>query len=135
MKRINILFAKRLRELRIAEPITQGMLADFIGVSESTIGMMERAQRLPSIENLWKLADFFQVSLDYLIGRTDTDSEIEITTDIYEEEREATEQEIKDFNSNAEWRKIEDVLIEEKVEEIIEDMEMELEELNNPSNE
>lgn len=42
-----------------------------IGISRSTIGMYETGAREPDFETLEKIADFFNVDIDYLLGRTD----------------------------------------------------------------
>lgn len=50
--------------------MTQRQLADTLGVSESRIGMYERCQREPDFEMLEAIADYFNVDMDYLTGRT-----------------------------------------------------------------
>lgn len=62
----------RLRELRNTKGISQQMLADYIGISKSSINMYERGEREPGIEILEALADFYNVDLDYLFGKTTT---------------------------------------------------------------
>jgi HTH-type transcriptional regulator, competence development regulator len=64
-------FGKRLRFLRKNRNMTQKDLADVFNLSESTIGMYERDEREPSFEFVRHLADFFNVTTDYLLGRTD----------------------------------------------------------------
>jgi HTH-type transcriptional regulator, competence development regulator len=64
-------FGKRLRFLRKKRNMTQKDLADVFNLSESTIGMYERDEREPSFEFVRQLADFFNVTTDYLLGRTD----------------------------------------------------------------
>ena len=63
-------FANRLKELRTNKKLTQEELANRIGVGKSLISMYEKGTRNPSIENLEKLADEFNVDLDYLMGNT-----------------------------------------------------------------
>jgi len=63
-------FASRLRDLRNSEGSTMLQLANAIGTTKSTISNFENAQRKPSIEMLIKIADHFNVSIDFLIGRT-----------------------------------------------------------------
>ena len=46
-------------------------LGDIIGISDEAIRLMEKSKRSPSFEVLCKLADYFDVSLDYLVGRGD----------------------------------------------------------------
>jgi HTH-type transcriptional regulator, competence development regulator len=64
-------FGKRLRFLRKKRNMTQKDLADRFNLGESTIGMYERDEREPSFEFVRQLADFFNVTTDYLLGRTD----------------------------------------------------------------
>lgn len=66
------LFGKKLKALRISRKISQKEFGKLFGVAESTIGMYERDERRPDFELLNKFADFFEVSTDYLLGRTDT---------------------------------------------------------------
>lgn len=65
------LFGKRLRELRKEKNLTQKDVANFLKISDRTIGYYESGQRKPDPETLQKIADFFNVSVDYLLGRTD----------------------------------------------------------------
>jgi len=61
-------FGKRLRFLRIQNQLTQKMLADYLNVSPSTIGMYERDEREPSFKTLISIAEYFNVSIDYLFA-------------------------------------------------------------------
>ena len=61
----------RLRELRESKSLSQQKFADYIGISKSSINMYERGEREPGIETLENIADFFNVDLDYLIGKSD----------------------------------------------------------------
>jgi transcriptional regulator with XRE-family HTH domain len=62
---------ERLKELRSEKQITQRELANLLRLSPSTIAMYETGQRMPDPEILQRIADFFGVSTDYLLGRTD----------------------------------------------------------------
>ncbi|MFW6047190.1 MAG: helix-turn-helix domain-containing protein [Candidatus Woesearchaeota archaeon] len=64
-------FPNRLKELRGEKNITQNKLAEHLGVSRSTIAGYETGKRKPEYETLQKLANYFSVSVDYLIGNTD----------------------------------------------------------------
>jgi methanogenic corrinoid protein MtbC1 len=64
-------FAARLRELRTGRSLRQRDLADALGVAQTTIANYEQGTRFPDEKILHKLADFFDVSLDYLLARTD----------------------------------------------------------------
>ena len=61
-----------LKSLRLRHNMTQKGLADALGVSESAIGMYERGQREPDFEMQELIADYFNVDLDYLMGRSKT---------------------------------------------------------------
>lgn len=64
-------FSDRLKSLRAEKNLKQSELAAIIGVRNTAISMMESGERGPSAEVLCALADYFNVSLDYLVGRTD----------------------------------------------------------------
>lgn len=64
-------FSDRLKLLRKERKITQKELAEIINLSSGAIAMYETGNRTPDKEVLSAIADFFDVSLDYLLGRTD----------------------------------------------------------------
>jgi len=66
-----VTFGQRLRELRNRRGLSQRELAEIIGVSKSSANMYERDEREPSFRTLGAIADFFGVSMDYLLGRAD----------------------------------------------------------------
>ena len=61
----------RLTELRRQYGYTQGKAAEKIGIGRSTLNNYENGIREPNIETLSILADFYGVSVDYLLGRSD----------------------------------------------------------------
>lgn len=61
----------RIRTLRIARHMTQLQLQMHTGIEQALISKYERGERVPPTETLLTLADFFDVSLDYLLCRTD----------------------------------------------------------------
>ena len=61
----------RLKELRKKKGISQLRLATDLNTTQNTISRYETGEREPGIGELIKLADYFHVSVDYLIGRTD----------------------------------------------------------------
>jgi len=65
------IFAERLLELRKSKGLSQAALAKQLEVSVSVVCYWETDRSEPTAPNLDKLADFFGVSVDYLIGRTD----------------------------------------------------------------
>ena len=66
-----LIFADRLKELRKAKNISQKAVANSIGMSERNFQTLEYGKIKPSHDNIIKLADFFEVSTDYLLGRSD----------------------------------------------------------------
>lgn len=64
-------FSERLRELRNSRKLSQQNLADELKISKSSVNMYERGEREPGIETLENIADFFNVDMDFLIGKTD----------------------------------------------------------------
>ena len=64
-------FKERLRALRKELGETQTQTGSAIGIGERHYQKFEAGDNFPNVENLCALADHFQVSLDYLMGRTD----------------------------------------------------------------
>ena len=63
------LIAERLKLLRKEKKITQKELAELINVKRENIAKWETGKCKPNYEGLEKIADFFEVSLDWLVGR------------------------------------------------------------------
>ena len=63
-------FSNILRQLRSEKNISTYKLADILHVSRSSISNYETGIRTPSYELLVEIANFFNVSIDYLLGRT-----------------------------------------------------------------
>lgn len=59
----------RLKLLRNAKGLTQQNIADYLGISRPTYTRYETGEREPDQDTLLKLADFFEVTVDYLLGR------------------------------------------------------------------
>lgn len=66
------MFSKRLKECRIKNRWKQREVAEQIGVALRTYQGYESGRSEPGIKKLIALADFFDVTLDYLMGRTDS---------------------------------------------------------------
>ena len=64
---------ERIAQLRKSRSMSQFQLAKTLNIATSTLGMYERNKRKPNMEMLEKLADFFGVSIDYLLGREISD--------------------------------------------------------------
>lgn len=67
-------FKNVFKRLRIASQLTQADMAQKLGIAKSTISMYENGNREPDFETLEKIADFFNVDTDYLLGRTEKTS-------------------------------------------------------------
>ena len=62
----------RLRDLREDNDLTQKALADFLHIKQNTYSQYENETRQIPIDLLIKLAKYFNVSIDYILGVTDT---------------------------------------------------------------
>ena len=58
-----------LRDLREDNDITQNQIASILNVKQNTYSQYENGKREVPIDVLWKLADYYNVSIDYLVGR------------------------------------------------------------------
>ena len=65
-------FGKLIKELRIAKGLTIKQVATAVEVNTRAYNYYEQSEREPSLETLKKICDFFDVSADYLLGRTDS---------------------------------------------------------------
>ena len=65
-----MMFAQRLKDLRQEKKISQTELASALNISNRTISMYEQGNSEPNVEILLKIADYFNVTADYLICRT-----------------------------------------------------------------
>ena len=63
-------YGKELKIHRESRGISQSELAKHIGINQSTISLWEDNKRTPTIENCVLLADFYEITLDDLIGRS-----------------------------------------------------------------
>ena len=66
---MEIRIAERIRELMRAEGLNQSALGEKIGVRQNTISAWLLGKKEPCIRSLWLLADYFDVEIDYLVGR------------------------------------------------------------------
>lgn len=62
-------FPKKLQALREQRRLSRRTLAELCGLSGNMVGMYERGEKEPSVSALVHLADYFEVSIDYLLGR------------------------------------------------------------------
>lgn len=64
-------FAERLRELRLEHGMSQDAVGKIIDVKRYSVCGYEKGKNFPEVAGLIALADYFDVSTDYLLGRTD----------------------------------------------------------------
>lgn len=87
------LLNERIKKLREEENISQTELAKEIGIAKNTLCQYEKNKANPSLEIILQIADYFNVSVDYLLGRADDFGNIVVqssaTDSLTEEEREA----------------------------------------------
>ena len=65
------MLSQRLRELRKMHTVTQKQVAIDVGITERSFQRLESGEK-PNFDTLIALADYFDVSVDYLVGRSDT---------------------------------------------------------------
>ena len=65
------IFCERVKELRIEHNLTQKQLADKLQTTNSSVCDWEKGRSQPDLQTLAKIAQFFQVSVDYLLGLKD----------------------------------------------------------------
>lgn len=81
------MYGEIIRRLRKEKKLTQKDLAQILGFdSSSTIAMIEREERKPTMDTLERLSKFFKVSIDYILGKT---------IEIYSGELDQLEQDVK----------------------------------------
>ncbi|HCO18709.1 MAG TPA: XRE family transcriptional regulator [Tissierellales bacterium] len=69
---MNNIFGKRLRMLRREKDIVMTDFANPVGLTQTTVSKYENGHSVPNIDIIKKIAQYFDVSTDYLIGKTDS---------------------------------------------------------------
>lgn len=69
---------ENLRTLRAESGVTQKQLADAVGVSQQSINKYENHNIEPDVETLIRIADFFHISVDHLIGHAMPSTELSV---------------------------------------------------------
>ena len=64
----NEIFAKRFKELRINAGVTQTEVSYYLGITKATVSYYESGKRMPSNLMIRKIANYFKVPIDYLLG-------------------------------------------------------------------
>ncbi len=67
---MKITFAENLKMLRENSKLTQQQLADALHTTQRKVSYWESGKIEPDLENLWKICDYFDISIDELIGRS-----------------------------------------------------------------
>jgi transcriptional regulator with XRE-family HTH domain len=78
------MFGKRLKKLRQNAQLTQQQLADSLGITQAAITRYEREVQEPIRDVIIRTADYFNVTTDYLLGRTNRPN-FEVRTDLPDE--------------------------------------------------
>ena len=66
---MEVKFSERIKELRKETGLKQSELAEKLGVTQRKVSYWETGKIEPSLSDLWKISDFFSVTVDYLIGK------------------------------------------------------------------
>lgn len=66
------MFSNTLKKLRTDKGLTQSELAQHLSVTQQAVGRWEKSQTSPDYETLKKIASFFNVTTDYLLGKENT---------------------------------------------------------------
>jgi transcriptional regulator with XRE-family HTH domain len=80
------MFAEKLKGLRIAKDITQKDISEIFCISQSTIAMWETGKREPDYETIIKIANYFEVTIDYLLGNSDEPTPVSNLSNIPDDE-------------------------------------------------
>ena len=95
---MNFDLSERIKELRVAKNLTQAGLARRLHLSASAVSSYEASYRQPSYDILVRMARFFNVSADYLLGINDKDI-IDIT-ELNENQRHIIREIVMEFKNN-----------------------------------
>ena len=74
----------RLKELRLAKGLKQEDIAKLLGIGRTAYGAYELGDNLPPINKMMKLAEFYNVSLDYILYNEETSSEVDEVVALYQ---------------------------------------------------
>lgn len=91
-------FGERLKSLRLERDMTQEQLAQVLNVTRPTIAGYETKRKQPDFDKLSRIADFFSVSVDYLLGRTDDKNEV-IVPDSFKNKHSVTKRDLSQLDN------------------------------------
>ncbi len=83
------MFGERLKKLREKNGISQAELARKLGLSQGAVGNWESGKREPNFETSRRIADYFCVSVDFLLGRENSDTDLSFDDFTYAMQNEA----------------------------------------------
>lgn len=83
-------FPEKIKQLRKEKGLTQNDLAKQLGISRSSVAGYETSVSMPDIDRIVELAKFFNISADYLLGKTDNPTP-------YDDSFEKSDDELRDF--------------------------------------
>ncbi len=66
-------FSQRMEELRKKKGLSQRAVAEAVGITSRTYQRYEAGEREAAVSTLIRMADFYDVTVDYLVGRTDSE--------------------------------------------------------------
>lgn len=66
---MNVKFAQNLKDLRLQNKLTQAELGAILQTTQRKVSYLESGQVHPDLETLCRIADYFEVSVDFLLGR------------------------------------------------------------------
>lgn len=89
-------YSVMLRALRKNRGLSQSQLAEELGISKSSVSMYEQGNREPDLTLLKKIADFFEVETDYLLGRNFSSNGVPITIAAHLDTSDLTQKELDD---------------------------------------
>ena len=99
----------RLKELRKARKLSQGDIAEVLGVTRQAVSQYENGVRKMDYEMMEVLADYFNVDMDYLLGRTDKTTTLAVPTNGHEQEYyldDETRELLQFLDENPEYKRI-----------------------------
>jgi transcriptional regulator with XRE-family HTH domain len=100
-----MMIGQRLKLLREEKKLKQLDIAKILGVSRTTYTQYETGKSEPDLATVAKLADYFNVSVDYLLGKTDIKDPIE-TIAAHHDGEDWTEEELEDIEKFKEFVKM-----------------------------
>ena len=101
------MFAEKIKELRKLKSLSQYQLARDLKVSQPTINSWEKGNRTPTFATLQTIADYFGVSIDYLLDRDQDDvTEDDFQYALYNEAKDLTEEDRKQLLDMARFLKM-----------------------------